>query len=125
MENISARVHPGNLVTFYVKEHKAFSGVYEFVGEWYHAPRIMWPDEIKEGRIIHTSQIRLRRIRDGHAMLDSMIPRLKIFRDNTTGNAGLVIRSSSGYPGYRGRPIPESDMNIISESMRPSGTGQA
>ena len=125
LENISARVHPGNLVTFYVKEHKAFSGVYEFVGEWYRAPRIMWPDEIKKGSIIHTSQIRLRRMRDGRASLDPLKRRLGIFRKNTSGNAGHVLQSSGGYPGNHGRPIPESDMNIISESMRPTGTGEA
>lgn len=121
LEDIRARVHPGNLVTFYVKEHKAFSGVYEFMGDWYAAPRAMWPDE-KDGRIIHTSQIRLRRIRDGRAALDALKPRLKIFRDNASGNAGIVLQSGSGYPGNHGRPIPDSDMQIISDSMRPVGT---
>jgi len=125
IESISARVRDRNLVTFYVKENKAFSDVYEFVGEWYRAPRIMWPDEIKKGSIIHTSQIRLRRMRDGRASLDPLKRRLGIFRKNTSGNAGHVLQSSGGYPGNHGRPIPESDMNIISESMRPAGTGQA
>lgn len=121
LENISARVRKGNLVAFYVKERKAFSGVYEFMGEWYTAPHVIWPDEMKEKRIIHTSQIRLKRIRVGHAALDVLKPRLEIFRTNTSGNIGHVLRSSSGYPGNRGRPITESDMQIISDSMRPVG----
>lgn len=120
LKDISARVHPGNLVTFYVREHKAFSGVYEFVGEWYAAPRAMWPDEAKKGRITHTSQIRLRRLRGGRASLDALKPRLEIFRDNASRNAGIVLQSGSGYPGNHGRPIPESDMKIITDSMLPA-----
>jgi len=125
LKKISARVRSGDLITFYVREHKAFSGVYKFVGAWYPAPRAVWPGEVESGRIDYPSQIRLRRMSDGRAALDPLKRRLEIFRKNTSGNAGHVLQSPSGYPGNHGRPIPESDMNIISESMRPAGTGQA
>lgn len=124
LEKIAARVRPGHLVTFYVREHRAFSGVYEFVGQWYPAPRTVWPGEAESGRILYPSQIRIKQIRDGRAELDAMTSRLEIFLTNASGNAGHVLQSPSGYPGNHGRPIPDSDMQIISDSMRPVGAGR-
>lgn len=121
---IGARVRHGDRVAFYVKEHKAFCDVHEFVGEWYRATHAVWPGEAESGGILYPSQIRLRQIMDGRAALGAMNQRLEIFLKNVSGNPGHILRSTSGYPGNHGRPIPESDMKIISDSMRPVGASR-
>lgn len=116
LEKISARINPNDQVAFYVPERKLFAGLYRFVGPWYESARLMWPDELESNKLIHTSQIKLRLVKDGVALLDN-IGDLEIFKSK--GNRGLALRSSNGYPANNGKQIPASDMEVIIRCLRP------
>lgn len=116
LEKIAARIAPSDQVAFYIPERKLFAGLYQFVGTWGESARLIWPDELESNKKIHTSQIRLRLVRDGVTSLDS-VGHLEIFKNK--GNRGLALRSSNGYPANNGKPIPDSDMKVIIERLRP------
>lgn len=115
IEKIRDRVKPGDLVAFYLIGHGGFAAVYEFVGDWYRSTAPMWGDE-SDG-ITHKSQIRVKQVKTGFAPMSTLKGKLSIFQDASDNRHPLKLRSSVGYPGNNGKPIPPPDMQIIIDAL--------
>ena len=115
IEKIQDRVKSGDLVAFYLIGNAGFVAVYEFVGDWYRSPKPMWSDE--SNQVTHKSQIRVKKIKEGFALTKSLEGMLSIFHDSSSNRPSLKLRSSDGYPGNNGKPIPSSDMRIILNAL--------
>jgi len=114
-EKIQSRVKSRDLVAFYLIGNGGFAAVYEFVGSWYRSPRPMWSDE--SAKIRHISQIKIKKIKEGFAPMESLTGRLSIFHDTSDNRHILKLRSSGGYPGNNGKPIPPPDMRAIMDAL--------
>jgi len=115
LEKIQGRVKPGDLVAFYLIGNNGFVAVYRFVGNWYRSPGPMWADESKTVR--HKSQVRIKKVKEGFVSMDYLENKLSIFQDKSDNRHQLKLRSSGGYPGNNGHPIPAPDMRIILDAL--------
>lgn len=115
IEKIQDRVKSRDLVAFYLIGNAGFVAVYEFVGNWYRSSKPIWSDE--SNRVIHKSQIQIKKIKEGFAPMTNLEGRLSIFQDASNNRHSLKLRSGDGYPGNNGKPIPPHDMQIIFNAL--------
>ena len=90
-----------------------FVGVFRVVSSWFREDRVLWPDEVREGRVKYPWRVRLEPIRLGTADFDELVPRLSFIKNKERANAYLV-----GTPANLKRPIPEEDAKTIMESLK-------
>ena len=115
-QNIRDRVRPGDKVIFYVHGTNEFQGIFEFVGEWYDAPKPVWSDETDS--IIHQSQIKLNLIKIGSVKVYDGAHELKMFSNPDDKRLiNLVLKGGGGYPSNNGKPIVYQDYKKLLELM--------
>jgi len=111
-------VGPGDVAIFYVKKGGArslscrFVGVFRVVSSWFREDRLLWPDEVREGRVKYPWRVRLEPVKLGVADFDELVPRLSFIKNKERANAYLV-----GTPANLKRPISEEDAKTIIESL--------
>lgn len=108
-----------DVLVFYVKKKESrelggkIVGVFRAISTWFREDRPLWPDEIREGRILYPWRIRLEPVKLGVADFNELAPRLKFIERKDRPNAYLV-----GTPANLRRPIPEEDVKLIIENLR-------
>lgn len=112
-------VGPSNVAVFYVKKRGAkslggkFVGVFKVTSSWFREDRLLWPDEVREGKVKYPWRIRLEPVKLGVANFNKLVPKLSFIRNKERAYAYLV-----GTPANLKRPILEEDAMLIMESLK-------
>jgi len=112
-------VNPGDTLIFYVKKEGAKSlggmivGAYKALSTWYREDRLLWPDEVKEGKVKYPWRVKIEPVKVGIVSFEELVPKLSF-----VGNKGRAHAYLVGTPANLRRPIPEEDYKIIIESLR-------
>ena len=116
---IYERIKPGDIVIFYVKKKGSrklggkFVGAFKIISSWFKEDKLLWPDEVREGRVKYPWRVRLEPIKLGIADFNELVPKLSFIGNKERAYAYLV-----GTPANLKRPIPEKDAQIIINALK-------
>jgi len=118
-EKISQVVKSGDQVAFYVIGSNSFKGVYEFVGDWYDSPGVTWDDDLEpSGELRYKSQIEIKPVCLGNALLFDLHEKMILFKDKPTNIRNLILQGGSGYPSNNQKPLLQEDFAIILDELK-------
>lgn len=112
-------INAGDILIFYVKKTGSqrlggkFVGVFKVTSTWYREDKLLWPDEIREGRVKYPWRVRLEPLKIGVVGFESLVPKLRFVVNKERPHAYLV-----GTPANLKRPISEEDARLIIESLK-------
>lgn len=89
-------------------------GVYRVTSEWFREDKPLWPDEVSENRVKYPWRTKIESIKLGVADFRELVERLSITKSRKAPQAVLI-----GTPANGRKPIPEEDLRIILESLKP------
>jgi predicted RNA-binding protein len=113
-------IRVGDYLVFYVtvKGSRAlggkFVGVYKAVSDWFKENKPLWPDEVAEGKVKYPWRIRIEPVKLGVADFKELADKLSFTKGRKMPQAMLV-----GTPANMRKPIPEEDLKIILDSLKP------
>ncbi|MET1159526.1 MAG: EVE domain-containing protein [Thermoprotei archaeon] len=113
-------VKPGDALVLYVIRRGArrfggkFVGIYHTVSEWYREDRLLWPDEVREARLIYPWRIRIKAVKEGIADYRELLDKLSFVADKKRPQIYLI-----GTPANGGKPVPERDAKTIARFLKP------
>jgi len=110
------KVLKGDRIVFYVNGTMFFHGIYEVTSDW-HEPTIIWPNESDVGEN-SASEIDLKEIQPGYASVNKLLSSLDFIEKKKGGLKGLYLRGTPQGPANSGKPISESDYNLILQELR-------
>ena len=91
-----------------------FVGVYKAVSDWFREDKLLWPDEVAEGKVKYPWRIRIQSVKLGVADFKELVDKLSFTKGRKMPQAMLV-----GTPANMRRPISEEDLKIILDSLKP------
>ena len=106
-------VAKGDKMAFYVKSSRYFQGVFEATSDW-HGPTVDWPDASIDDTFEH--EIDLKPIQLGYADLKKLAGKLEFIENKK--HVGVYLRGSSNGPANLGRPISDSDLQLILDELQ-------
>ena len=118
LKSVHELIKPGDIVIFYVKKKGSrklggkFVGAFKIISSWFKEDKLLWPDEVREGRVKYPWRVRLEPIKLGIADFNELVPKLSFIGNKERAYAYLV-----GTPANLKRPIPEEDAKLIMESL--------
>jgi len=113
-------IKAGDYLVFYVtvKGSRAlggkFVGVYRAVSGWFREDKPLWPDEVAENRVKYPWRIKIEPVKLGVADFRELVDKLSFTKGRKMSQAMLV-----GTPANMRKPIPEEDLKIILDSLKP------
>jgi len=114
LKSVHELIKPGDIVIFYVKKKGSrklggkFVGAFKIISSWFKEDKLLWPDEVREGRVKYPWRVRLEPIKLGIADFNELVPKLSFIGNKERAYAYLV-----GTPANLKRPIPEEDAKLI------------
>ena len=124
LSGLKDRIRPGDRLVVYVVRRgcselcQSFTAVLEVVGEWRESSRPMWPDEVREGRVLYPWVVNVRVVVEG-----------RVEFENVKGELSRILNSEVGSPSelrvYMMRELPSGFGELIEEKLRstPRTTG--
>ncbi|GBC74837.1 hypothetical protein HRbin06_00144 [archaeon HR06] len=112
-KNITQKVRKGDFIILYVNGTESFCTIIETLEDWYQATEVVWADEMEERIIKYPYQIKVRIVQEGLANVKELVQKLSFIKNKQKW--GVYVQ---GTPANMGRPIPESDYQIIQNAMR-------
>lgn len=110
------KVTKGDRIIFYVNGTMFFHGIYEVLTDW-HARKTIWPDE-EHGGDRTGAEIDLKEIQLGYASLNKLLPSLNFIEKKKGGLKGLYLRGTPQGPANSGKPISDSDYDLILQELK-------
>lgn len=118
-ELISEVVKSGDQVAFYVIGTNSFKGIYELDGVWFDSPGKTWDDDLEStGELRYKSQIKIKPISLGIALLSQLYEKMDVFKGKTTNIRNLVLQGSGGYPSNNKRSLSKEDFTKIIDELK-------
>lgn len=118
-ERISEIVKSGDQIAFYVIGTNSFKGVYELDGIWFDSPGKTWDDDLEStGELRYKSQIKIKPILLGIALLSQLYEKMDVFKGKTINIRNLVLQGSGGYPSNNKRSLSKEDFIKIIDELK-------
>lgn len=112
-ENIAHKIKKGDFIVLYVTSIRSFCSILQVVEDWTLAEEAIWTDEIHEGKIKYPYQTKATIITGGLANAKELVAKLKFVENKQRWGVYFL-----GAPANLRRPIPESDYQLIHETMK-------
>jgi len=116
-QSITKKVKQGDIILIFIsKVHPfGFHGAFEVVSDWTISKEKVWADELAQDRVLYPYRIQLRPVQIGFAEYERLVPNLKFVERKERGRYSVYLR---GNPANFGRPVPETDFQIILDELR-------
>jgi len=115
-KSICDKVKKHDTLIFYVKKTGSFKGIFRVASDWYETKEIIWTDELQEGRVIAPYQIKIEPFLLGDANFIRLEDQLTFVEKKRKPQIYLM-----GTPANFGKPLSESDYQIILSEMKKAG----
>ncbi len=126
-EFCTEKIKRGDYIIIYVpsrgcKEYcSCFVGVFEIESNWFESSELLWPDEIKEGKVIYRYRVKLKPVILGKVKVQELIDKLTFIKPELKEKKKWNVYFMGTITNFR-RPIPENDAKIIIEVLKKSST---